>query len=86
MSDPGDGVRLLHPGQELLRANNELLFLVLQHHRGFTGSERRAPLDFVGFISEDDLLAGAESSKALVILLWIDLFHDPLHSISRRKA
>jgi hypothetical protein len=24
--------------------------------------------------------------KALVILLWLDFFHDPVHSISQRKA
>lgn len=77
---------LANSSQELLRANNELIFIALQHYGGFAGRERRAPLDGIRFIPENDLLTGAKSFKSFVILLWIDLFHDPLHSTSQSKA
>lgn len=86
MSDPGDGVWLLDSAQELLRADDKLLFVALQHYGGFARSKRRAPLDSIRFIPENNLLAGAKSCKPFVILLWIDLFHLSFHSISQRKA
>jgi hypothetical protein len=76
---------LANSSEELLRANNELVFIALQHHRGFTGSEGRAPLDGIRFIPENDLLTGAKSFKSFVILLWIDLVHAWLHNTSPRK-
>jgi hypothetical protein len=74
-SDPGDGVWLLNSAQELLRANDKLLFVALQHYGRFARSKRRAPLDRIRFVPENNLLTGAKLCKPFVILLWIDPFH-----------
>jgi hypothetical protein len=76
---------LANSSEELLRANNELVFIALQHYGGFAGRERRAPLDRIRFVSENYLLPGAKSFKSFVILLWIDLVHAWLHNTSPRK-
>ncbi len=74
-SDPGDGVWLLDSAEELLRANDKLLFIVLQHYGRFARSQRRAPLDGVRFVPENNLLTRVKSLKLLVILLWFDVLH-----------
>ena len=85
MHDTSGGAWSFNSGEELLRADHKLLFVALQHHGGFAGSERRAPLDGIRLVPENDLLTGAKSFKPFVILLWIDLVHPWLHSISPRK-
>jgi hypothetical protein len=66
---------LLYPGEELSRADHELLSITLKHDGSFAGSESRPTLNCIGFASKHDLLPRAVLLKPLMIELRIDLFH-----------
>ena len=79
---------LLHSGKELIRTDDELLFLALQHDCRLARSKGRPTLDSIGFSSEDNLLAGAKLLKFHMVVLRIDLLHSRVfipHSQSKRN-
>ena len=56
-------------------ADNELLPLALQHHRGFAGSQCCPALNRIRLTLESDLLPRVESIEFQVIRLRIDFLH-----------
>ena len=56
-------------------ADNELLPLALQHHRGLAGSQCCPALNRIRLTLESDLLPRVEPTEFQVIRLWIDSFH-----------
>jgi hypothetical protein len=64
-----------YSGKKSGGANNELLPLTLQHHRGLAGSQSCPPLNRIGLTLESDLLARVEPIESQVIGLRIDFFH-----------
>src|SRR5439155_24172604 len=71
----------LDSGKKSVRADDELLFLALQHHGCFTGSKRGAMLNGVRFSFERYPLPRGKSLESFIILLRVDLFHDVFHTI-----
>jgi hypothetical protein len=79
---------LLHSGKELIRTDDELLFLALQHDCRFARSKGRPTLDRIGFFSENNLLSGAKLLKFHMVVLRIYLLHSKFfipHSQSKRN-
>ena len=66
---------LLHCGKELICADDELLFIALQHDCRLTRSKGRPALDSIGFSSEENLLPGRILLKSHMVVLRINLFH-----------
>jgi hypothetical protein len=78
---------LFNSGEKLRRADDELLFVALQHDGSFAGSKGRPPLNGIGSSLKDDLLPGTVLFELQVIMLWIDLFHGRgFNNIFRIKA
>ena len=79
---------LLHSGEKLSCAHDELLSIALQHDRRLAGGQGRSPLNSIVFSSKDNLLSGTVLLKLQVIVLRIDLFHGRsfiTHSQPKRK-
>jgi hypothetical protein len=80
---------LVHSGKELICADDELLFIALQHNCRLARSKGRPALDSIGFSSKNNLLPGTVPLKFYMIVLRINLFHNRVfitHSQSKRKS
>ena len=66
---------LLHSGKELICADEELLFIALQHDCRFARSKGRPTLDSIGFSSKNHLLPGTILFECQVVVLRVNLFH-----------
>jgi hypothetical protein len=81
------GADLLDSGKKLICANDELLFVALQHDGSFAGGKGRPALNGIGSSLKDDLLPRTVLLELQVIMLWIDLFHGRgFNNIFRIKA